>query len=92
MHYTYNVCVWPKKRNESTSYWFQAGKLTTNVDFSKPASSNKGFRTKNKLETFCRWLNNEYPDTVLHVLEIRPSGRWSYEIPMGENWKEYITQ
>ncbi len=92
-HYTFLISVYPKDKNDQRSFWFQGGKLTCDPDFSKNASSNKGFRTSSKLESFLRWLDTVHPDTVVKVLEIRPNGkRWIFEIPMGDNWKEYISQ
>ena len=90
MHYTYSISIFPKDKRDQRSFWFQNGEVTDKPDFSKNASSYRGFRTKNKLETFLRGLDKNYPDVVVRVLEIRPDGRWQYSIPMGENLKEYI--
>ena len=92
MHYTFAVSVQPKDEKDTRSFWFQKGKLTFTPDFNKRVSSHKEFRTITKFVTFLRWLDENHPDTVAKVLEIRPSGRWGYTIPMGKNWKEYVLQ
>ena len=89
MHYTYSVSIFPKDKLDNRSFWFQNGEVTCKPDFSRNASSHRGFRTKNKLETFLRGLDKTYPDVVVKVLEIRPDGRCVYSIPMGDNYKEY---
>jgi len=86
----YDVCVFPKDTNSTTHFWFQGGKLTDNVDFSRRASTNKIFRTRKKLETFFRWLDKAYPDVYMCVYEHHPySHPIMYEIPMGDNWREW---
>jgi hypothetical protein len=89
MHMTYHVTVESKDLHDGRSFWFQSGKLTLCPDYSKPSCNYKDFRTKKKLESFLRWLDSAYPDTIVSVLEIRSDGRWAYDIPMGDDWKKW---
>jgi hypothetical protein len=91
---TFSASIKPKAKTNSVTYWFQSGKLVTNqeVDFSRHFSSHKDFRTVQKFITFLRWLESTHKDVVVHVWEKRPEGDSLWEIPMGDNWKEYFKE
>ena len=84
-HYTYHIQVFSKENSDNKySFWFQNGKLTYCPDTLKNYSSTKHFRNKNKAESFLRWLNKNFPDTVVQVSETRPDKRIVYDIQMGD--------
>ena len=92
MHYTFSVSVYPKKKSDHRTFWFQNGELTDSPVWYKMVSSNKSFRTTKKFVTFLRWLEKYYPDTVAEVVEFRSGGRTQYVIPMGDDWKDYFKE
>lgn len=88
--YSHYIVVYPKKKSDHTSFWFQDGKMTSSPDFSKNVSNSKGFRTLHKLISFMAFLDENFPETVVKLWTCPHGKKTIVEIPMGKNWREYF--